>query len=187
MSQSALSVCVFCGSREGRKPSYGDAADALGTALAQAGMRLVYGAGDVGLMGRVARAAQAADGQTFGVIPVHLFEREVGKRDLSTFVVTENMHERKKVMYMNSDAIVMLPGGAGSLDEFFEVLTWRQLGLHDKPIFLLNTEDFWQPLIQMLGHVIAEGFAEASLLDYVQVVGSVKELSVDLRKALKPA
>lgn len=182
MSQSALSVCVFCGSREGRKPSYGDAADALGTALAQAGMRLVYGAGDVGLMGRVARAAQAADGQTFGVIPVHLFEREVGKRDLSTFVVTENMHERKKVMYMNSDAIVMLPGGAGSLDEFFEVLTWRQLGLHEKPILLLNVDGFWDPLLSLMDHYISEGFAESSMRGYVEDLPDVESLMAALKR-----
>ena len=92
-------------------------------------MRLVYGAGDVGLMGTVANACQSAGGETFGVIPAHLMDTEVGKRDLSTFIVTENMHERKKVMFMNADIIVTLPGGAGSLDEFFEVLTWAQLGL----------------------------------------------------------
>ena len=100
--------------------------------------RLVYGAGDIGLMGAVARAAQTSGGETFGVIPEHLRVREVGKRDLSTFVVTETMHERKKVMFMNADAIVALPGGPGTLDELFEVLTWRQLGLHEKPVFLLN-------------------------------------------------
>lgn len=152
--------------------------------LADHGWRLVYGAGDVGLMGATARAAQDAGGKTFGVIPEHLMQAEVGKADLNELIVTATMHERKELMFKNCNAIVVLPGGAGTLDEFFEVLTWRQLGLHEKPIFLLNTEDFWQPLIQMLGHVIAEGFAEASLLDYVQVVASVKELSVDLRKAL---
>ena len=152
--------------------------------LADHGWRLVYGAGDVGLMGATARAAQEAGGRTFGVIPEHLMQAEVGKTDLNELIVTATMHERKELMFKNCSAIVVLPGGAGTLDEFFEVLTWRQLGLHEKPIFLLNTEDFWQPLIQMLGHVIAEGFAEASLLDFVQVVGSVKDLSVDLRKAL---
>ena len=131
--------------------------------LARKGWRLVYGAGDVGLMGRVASAAQAAGGTTFGVIPVHLLEMEVGKRDLDTFIITETMHERKKVMIMNADAVVMLPGGAGSLDELFEALTWRQLGLHAKPIFILNTEGFWDPLLSLIDHFISEGFASPSL------------------------
>ena len=178
------SICVYCGAHSGTNPAFSDAADATGTLLADQGWRLVYGAGDVGLMGRVARSAQAAGGQTFGVIPVHLMNTEVGKRDLSQFIVTENMHERKKVMFMNSDAIVVLPGGAGSLDEFFEVLTWRQIGLHQKPIFLLNTENYWQPLVALLDHVIAQGFAAPSLRDYVHVVGDVPALGAALRAAL---
>ncbi len=178
------SICVYCGAHSGTNPAFSDAADATGTLLADQGWRLVYGAGDVGLMGRVARSAQAAGGQTFGVIPVHLMNMEVGKRDLSQFIVTENMHERKKVMFMNSDAIVVLPGGAGSLDEFFEVLTWRQIGLHQKPIFLLNTENYWQPLVALLDHVIAQGFAAPSLRDYVHVVGDVPALGAALRAAL---
>lgn len=178
------SVCVFCGSRDGNRPTYRAAATELGRMLADQGWRLVYGAGDVGLMGATARAAQEAGGDTFGVIPVHLMQREVGKRDLSRFVVTENMHERKKVMFMNSDAIVVLPGGAGSLDEFFEVLTWRQLGLHRKPIFLLNTEGYWTPLTGLIDHVIAEGFADDSLRDFIRTVSGVQELSKALRAAL---
>lgn len=166
---ATFSVCVFCGSRSGANPSYAADAEALGHGLADNGWRLVYGAGDIGLMGICATAAQAAGGETFGVIPVHLLELEVGKRDLSSFVVTENMHERKKVMFMNCDAIVVLPGGAGSLDEFFEVLTWRQIGLHDKPVYILNTEGYWDKLMQLLDHIITEGFADRSLLDFVEV------------------
>lgn len=181
---SAPSVCVFCGSRPGASPRYAEAADALGKQLAVHGWRLVYGAGDVGLMGTVARAAQAAGGETFGVIPVHLMRAEVGKADLTQFVVTENMHERKKIMFMNSDAIVVLPGGAGSLDEFFEVLTWRQLGLHEKPIFLLNTDGYWNPLLQLVDHVIAQGFADAGLRDFMQPVKDIQGLGVALRAAL---
>lgn len=164
------SVCVYCGSRPGAMPAYAQAADALGAAIAAAGWRLVYGAGDVGLMGVVARAAQAAGGDTFGVIPTHLLEWEVGKTDLTRFVVTETMHERKKVMLMNADAVVVLPGGAGSLDELFEVLTWRQLGLHDKPILILNTEGYWDPLLTLVDHVIAQGFADPSLGGFLTVV-----------------
>ncbi|MDQ2093313.1 TIGR00730 family Rossman fold protein [Rhodalgimonas zhirmunskyi] len=178
------SICVYCGSRPGARPGYEAAATALGQSIAEAGWRLVYGAGDVGLMGSVARAAQAADGETFGVIPTHLMDMEVGKRDLTRFVVTENMHERKKVMYMNSDAIVVLPGGAGSLDEFFEVLTWAQLGLHSKPILLLNTEGYWDKLTQLIDHVIDEGFAAPSLRDLITVVDTPEAAIKTLRDSL---
>lgn len=177
------SICVFCGSRSGLDPAYHDLATDLGTRLAARNWRLVYGAGDVGLMGAVANACQAAGGDTFGVIPVHLMRREVGKLDLSRFVVTENMHERKKVMFMNSDAIVVLPGGAGSLDEFFEVLTWRQLDLHEKPIILANINGFWNPLVALLDHVIDQRFADASLKDFIQVVDDLATLESALDRA----
>lgn len=177
---SSYSVCVYCGSRSGAKRSYEIEATALGQALAASGMRLVYGAGDIGLMGAVARAAAEAGGDTFGVIPTHLLDREVGKRDLGTFIITETMHERKKVMFMNADAIVVLPGGAGSLDEFFEVLTWRQLGLHEKPVFLVDTDGYWQPLSDLIDHVIAQGFADASLRDFYQLVPDVTKLMARL-------
>ena len=178
------SICVYCGSRPGKDPVYAAEADALGQALAAEGWRLVYGAGDVGLMGIIARAAQAAGGDTFGVIPVHLLQREVGKTDLTRFVVTETMHERKKVMLMNADAVVVMPGGPGSLDEFFEVLTWRQLGLHDKPIVLLDAGGYWGPLRALLAHVVEQGFADASLLEFVQSASSASETMALLRRAL---
>lgn len=180
----SYSVCVYCGSRAGSSPHYSKDAEALGTTLAEGGMRLVYGAGDVGLMGIVARAAMAAGGGTFGVIPEHLLNMEVGKRDLDTFIVTETMHERKKVMVMNADAIVVLPGGAGSLDEFFEVLTWRQLGLHGKPIILLSVDDYWAPLTALLDHVVDHGFADASLLAFVETTTSASDTITALRRAL---
>jgi uncharacterized protein (TIGR00730 family) len=178
------SVCVFCGSRRGRAPVHAEAAETTGRAIAAEGWRLVYGAGDVGLMGAVAAAAMAAGGQTLGVIPQHLIGRERGRHTASTMIVTEDMHERKKVMFMNSDAIVVLPGGAGTLDEFFEVLTWRQIGLHEKPIFLLNVDGYWDPLVRLLDHVIAEGFAEPTLAGYAAVVPDVPTLSARLRAAL---
>jgi len=178
------SVCVYCGSLPGNDPIYSSEAESLGKLLADNKWRLVYGAGDVGLMGIVARATQDAGGETFGVIPTHLMRAEVGKTDLSTFVVTENMHERKKVMFMNSDAIVVLPGGAGSLDEFFEVLTWRQLLLHQKPIFLLNTSGFWDPLLSLIDHVIDQGFADKSLRELIRPVATAVELGAALRSAL---
>lgn len=169
----SLSVCVYCGSRFGIDPAYEQAADALGRALADQGWRLVYGAGDVGLMGTVARAAQSAGGETFGVIPEHLVRAEVGKSDLTTYVVTETMHERKKVMFMNADAVVLLPGGAGSLDEIFEVLTWRQLGLHDKPVIVVNTNGYWNPLKDLLDHIVAQGFAGEDVLESMRFVTDV--------------
>ncbi len=187
MTASRPHVCVYCGSRDGARPAYAAAAEAVGRMLAARGWSLVYGAGDVGLMGRVARAAQTAGGDTFGVIPGHLLTREVGKRDLDRFVVTETMHERKKVMFMNSDAIVVLPGGAGSLDEFFEVLTWRQLGLHRKPIFLLDVDGYWQPLLKLLDQVVGEGFADASMLDFTTTVPDVATLETRLSAAMSAA
>lgn len=178
------SVCVFCGSRSGANPVYEREATALGQWIAQQGWRLVYGAGDVGLMGAVARAAQAEGGDTFGVIPEHLVRWEVGKTDLTRYVVTETMHERKKVMFKNSDAIVVLPGGAGSLDEFFEVLTWRQLGLHDKPLVLYNAQGYWTPLTALVDHVIAEGFADDTLRGFITVCDDLQTLGGTLRATL---
>ena len=180
----ARSICVYCGSRTGHDPAHAVAAETLGQLIAMEHWRLVYGAGDVGLMGTVARSAQAAGGDTFGVIPTHLLDLEVGKTDLTRFVVTETMHERKKVMVMNADAIVLMPGGAGSLDEFFEVLTWRQLGLHDKPIVLLDSNGFWKPLQALMKHVVDEGFADASLLDFMEAAPSPEGVMETLRRAL---
>jgi uncharacterized protein (TIGR00730 family) len=177
----SFSVCVYCGARDGGAPGHAEVAEALGAAIGAEGWRLVYGAGDVGLMGRVARSAQAAGADTFGVIPRHLLELEVGKRDLTRFVVTETMHERKKVMLMNAEAVVLLPGGAGSLDEFFEALTWAQLGLHAKPIVVLNAGGYWDPLLALLDHVIAQGFADPSLRGLWSVAEDVAAAMARLR------
>lgn len=184
MSSFPKSVCVYCGSRDGNAPEFAQAATETGQMLAANDWRLVYGAGDVGLMGRVANAVQAAGGKTFGVIPTHLMNWEVGKRDLDTFVITETMHERKKVMFMNADAVVVLPGGAGSLDEFFEALTWRQLGLHAKPIILLNIDGFWDPLAVLLQHVVDSGFAGDDILSFVRIAEDVAVLEEMLKEAL---
>ena len=178
------SICVFCGSRPGDHPDYMQSAQEFGSKFAENNWRLVYGAGDVGLMGAVARAAQDSGAETFGVIPTHLLKKEVGKTDLTRFVVTENMHERKKVMFMNSDAAVILPGGPGTMDEFFEVLTWRQLGLHDKPIFVLNCQGYWDNLLALLDQVTGRGFADQSLLSFFKVENTVEALEASLRDAL---
>ncbi|MDP3197992.1 TIGR00730 family Rossman fold protein [Tabrizicola sp.] len=182
---SLRSVCVFCGSRAGRNPAHVIAARETGEMLARNGWRLVFGAGDVGLMGEVAKAAGAAGAPMLGVIPVHLLGRERTDRDRAALVVTEDMHERKKVMFMNSDAVVVLPGGAGSLDEFFEVLTWAQIGLHRKPILLLDVQGYWEPLLGLIDHVIAEGFADTSLKGHFRAVSDVTALEAELTLALE--
>ena len=170
-----MSICVFCGSRSGHNSAYEKAAEVLGKGLADRDWRLVYGAGDVGIMGSVAQSAQNNGAKALGVIPTHLMQREVAKTDLSNLVITENMHERKKVMFMNSDAIIILPGGAGTLDEFFEVLTWAQLKLHNKPIIILNVSGFWDPLIELINHLVENGFADQSLNKLFKVVSSPRE------------
>jgi uncharacterized protein (TIGR00730 family) len=163
-------VCVFCGARAGTDRADLNDATQLGAGIARAGWRLVFGAGDAGLMGAVASAAQSAGGASLGVIPTHLIPRERSLGGNGPLIVTETMHERKKVMAMNSDAFVVLPGGAGTLDEFFEVLTWRQLGLHGKPIVLVNTVGYWDPLIALVDRVIAQGLADASLAGFLTPV-----------------
>lgn len=180
-------VCIYCGSRGGRNPAYLAEARNLGQLLANAGYALVYGAGDLGLMGETARAAQAAGARITGFIPRHLFELEVGKQDLHAVVITETMHERKKLMLGNADAVIALPGGPGTLDELIEVLTWRHLGLHQKPAFLLNTSDYWGPLLALFDHMIDEGFVSRKFLSYLQVVESVEALLAALDRAFEPA
>jgi hypothetical protein len=187
MPSFTASICLFCGARAGQNPQLTAIARETGAMLAQQNWRLVYGAGDIGLMGEVAQATQAAGGQALGVIPQHLMKREVARRDLSTLVVTETMHERKKVMFTNSDAIVVLPGGAGTLDEFFEVLTWAQIGLHGKPVVLLDADGFWQPLLALIDHIIEQGFAEPGLRSLFTTVPDVPALASALRARLAPA
>ncbi len=170
MTKSRFSICLFCGSRPGDAPGFSTEARHLGALLAARGHRLVYGAGDRGLMGEAARACQAGGGEITGVIPQHLVDWEVGKTDLDDYVVTQTMHERKMLMFERSDAVVTLPGGPGTLDELIEVLTWRQLGLHSHPVILVNTDGYWDPLIDLLRHVVDRGFASANFLGFLTVV-----------------
>ena len=152
------SVCVYCGSREGADPAYGEAADAVGREIARRGWQLVYGGGRAGLMGRVADAALAAGAPVVGVIPASLMEREHGHRGLSELHVVQTMHERKRLMAERSDAFVALPGGIGTFEELFEVWTWRQLGYHDKPIGLLNVAGYYDPLLAFMDATVNRGF-----------------------------
>ena len=155
------SVCVYCGSNPGSRPVYAERAGQLGTRLAQEGLAVVYGGGNVGLMGIVADAALAAGGEVIGVIPEQLVGWEVAHRGITRLEVVANMHERKARMFDLSDAFVALPGAFGTLDEMFEMLTWRQLGLGDKPCAFLDVDGFFAPLVSMMDRMVAEGFLHA--------------------------
>jgi len=156
-------VCVFCGSSIGSRPVYREAAQALGAALARRNLGLVYGGGKVGLMGVVADAALAAGGEVIGVIPDFLEAKEVGHRGLTELRVVGSMHERKAMMAALSDGFIALPGGYGTLEEFGEILTWAQLDLHHKPIGLLDVAGYYDPLLRLFDHAVAEGFLSPAL------------------------
>jgi uncharacterized protein (TIGR00730 family) len=151
-------VCVFCGSSHGLRPAYADAARVLGRALADRGLGLVYGGGNVGLMGVIADEVLAAGGEVVGVIPHALMAREIGHTGLTEMHVVDSMHERKALMADRADAFLALPGGVGTFEELFEAITWTQLGLHAKPCGLLNVDGFYDDLLRFLDHAWAEGF-----------------------------
>lgn len=152
------SVCVYCGSANGVEEIYKDSARDLGRRIAEGGLRLVYGGGRVGLMGICADAALAAGGEVVGIIPEHIQKLEVDHTGLTELHVVDSMHIRKAMMVERSDAFAILPGGIGTLDEAFEIITWRQLMLHDKPIVIVNVNGFWNPLIALLEHMQDTGF-----------------------------
>ena len=151
-------ICVYCGSNAGSRPAYAERAAALGERIAREGLALVYGGGNVGLMGLAADAALAAGGEVIGVIPEQLVTWEVAHKGVSRLEVVANMHERKMRMFDLADAFVALPGGFGTLDEMFEMLTWRQLGTGDKPCAFLDVDGFYAPLLQMIDRMVAERF-----------------------------
>jgi uncharacterized protein (TIGR00730 family) len=153
-----MRICVFCGSSAGKGPGYLAAAEAVGRTLAARGVGLVYGGASVGTMGAVADAALAAGGEVIGVIPQSLVDREVGHAGLTELLVVADLHERKAKMAALADAFLALPGGAGTLEELFEVFTWAQLGLHAKPIALLDVDGYYQPMLRFLDHMAEEGF-----------------------------
>jgi uncharacterized protein (TIGR00730 family) len=173
---SIASVCVYCGSSLGANPRHAEAARQLGAALAEHGIRLVYGGGRIGLMGQVADAVLAGGGHVIGVIPEHLQVQEKGHRGVTELHVVASMHERKNLMFELSDAFVILPGGFGTLDEAFEMLTWRQLQLHDKPILFLNIEGYWTACAALVDQFIAEGFARESSRRLFAMVDTVEEV-----------
>jgi len=167
------SVAVFCGSRFGNDPAYAQACTALGTGLAHAGLRLVYGGGGVGLMGVIADAVLSAGGEVLGVIPEFLQRREVAHAGLGTMVVTSSMHDRKRRMFGAADAFVTMPGGLGTFDETIEITTWRQLALHDKPILLCDVAGWAQLYLATLRAAVDQGFAAEECLRLYEVLPTV--------------
>ena len=162
-------VLVFCGSSPGRLPEYAKCAGELGRVLAERHIELVYGGASVGLMGALSDAALAAGGTVIGVIPSRLVEHEIAHARLTKLHIVETMHERKSLMAELSDAVIALPGGSGTLDELFELFTWKQLGLHRKPIGLLDVAQYWQPLLGFLEHAVNERFLRTQLFETLLV------------------
>lgn len=175
MQSDRRAVCVFCGSSMGAHPGYADAARALGRELARRDLELVYGAGNIGLMGVVADAALEAGGRVVGVIPRSLVEREVAHTTLTELHIVETMHQRKALMADRSDAFLALPGGFGTLDELFEILTWAQLGIHRKPVGLLNVRGYFDPLLAWVRHSFAEGFIRQKHVELLAVGAGITE------------
>jgi uncharacterized protein (TIGR00730 family) len=176
-------ICVFCGSSSGARESYATAAREIGTLLAQQGLGLVYGGGNIGLMGTVADAALAGGGEVIGVIPESLVQRELAHRGCTELRVVTSMHERKALMADLADAFIALPGGFGTLDEFCEILTWAQLGFHQRPCGLLNTAGFWNPFLEQIRHAIGEGFVRS---EHLQLIAIESEPTALLRRLREP-
>jgi len=170
------SLCVYCGARAGTDPAHRTAAERLGALLGQSKIKLIFGAGSVGLMGVVADAALAAGGEVIGVIPHHLNRVELAHDCLTETHVVNSMHERKQRMFELADAFAVLPGGLGTLDETIEIVTWRQLRLHHKPVILVNHAGYWKPLINLVDHTVTQGFADPSATELFTVVNSVDDI-----------
>jgi hypothetical protein len=181
------SVCVYCGSSSQVDEAYKTAAHDLGTEIGRRGLRLVYGGGRVGLMGITADAALAAGGEVTGIIPHHIQAMEVDHPGLTELHVVESMHIRKKMMVDRSDAFIILPGGLGTMDEAFEIITWRQLGLHDKPIIVVNVKGYWEPFRTLLTHIRDTGFGRGDSSRLYTFVESVDDVWPALARAPEPA
>jgi len=169
------SVCVYCGSAFGKDTAYRQAARDLGQVLAGAGLRLVYGGGGVGLMGETARAVHEAGGQVLGIMPKFLQNREIVLDNIDTRIV-DNMHERKMMMFEESDAFVVVPGGIGTLEEAIELMSWRRLDLHKKPVIFLNINNYWEPFFRLIEHTMAEQFTPDAFLGTFTSVDTVEDI-----------
>ncbi len=174
--EKLTSLCVYCGSSNKVSPAHQDAAKRLGTILGNNSVRLVYGGGRVGLMGIAADAVLEAGGDVIGIIPYHLHDIEVGHKGVTELIVTNSMHERKQKMFELSDAFAVLPGGLGTMDETFEILTWKQLQLHDKPVILVDNDGYWSPFLGLVDHIVDSGFARPSIKDFFITVPTVEDI-----------
>lgn len=176
MSDDVKWICVYCGSGEGVNPAYAAAAEEFGATMAAAGIGLVYGGGNIGLMGVLARSVLANGGRVTGIIPDFLIAKERMLHEIQDLIVTDTMHERKQLMFERADAFVALPGGIGTLEELVEQLTWAQLGQHAKPIVLADIDRFWQPLLALIDHMRQEAFIRSGLNVEFEVVASAADI-----------
>lgn len=170
------SLCVYCGSRPGNNKNFQSLAKEVGEILANNNIELIYGGGDVGLMGIIATSVMDNGGAVHGIIPSHLHENEVAHQHLTKLSIVNNMHQRKRLMFDHSDGFLVLPGSIGTLDEAIETITWKQLHLHDKPIVLLNSENYWDPLLALLKNIIRFEFTLEKTMDLFHVVATPEEL-----------
>ena len=177
------SLCVYCGSSGAVAPAYREAASELGARLAEARIEVVFGGGRVGLMGLLADAALARGGRATGIIPARLRDAELAHQGVSELVIVDTMHERKRLMADRADAFAALPGGIGTLDEIFETLSWKQLGLHDKPIYIVDIDGYWATLRSLLEHIVEQGFAAPRTRGLLRAVPSVGALMAALTEA----
>lgn len=169
-----FSICVFCGSRHGSNPTHRAAAEAVGSGIAARGWRLIYGGGGVGLMGVTANAAINGGGQVIGVIPEFLRAQEAGHEGVDDLIVTDGMHDRKQIMFNLADAFLVLPGGVGTMDETVEILTWRQLGNHNKPILMMDLGGYWRPLLSAFDSAVDNEFMSQATVDLLDIVDDVE-------------
>lgn len=180
------SICVYCGTGTGTSPVYAETARKLGRMIGENGIRLVYGGGRVGLMGVVSEAAVQAGAKVTGIIPEHIQSTEVKNTDVDELHIVDSMHTRKNMMVDRSDAFVTLPGGFGTLDETFEILTWKYLRLHDKPVVIVNVDDYWTKFVEMVDHMIAKGFVQEWHKELYTVVTDVDEVLPALMQSRDP-
>lgn len=180
------SAAVFCGASFGHQPQWREASLALGAGLAARDIRLVYGGGSLGLMGAVAQGTRSAGGAISGVIPGFLIRREAPAEDIAKFEITDTMHARKQRMFELADCFISMPGGLGTLDETFEILTWKQINLHDKPVLLIDMDGYWSPFLTLVDKIVEQGFAKPGVKNFYEVVPSV-EAALERVKALGSA
>jgi uncharacterized protein (TIGR00730 family) len=174
--QSPKSLCVFCGAQNAVPEKHLDMGEVFGKAMVEKSYTLVYGAGDCGVMGKVANSVLGNGGSVVGVFPVGLREIESEHQSLSEIILVNTMHERKQVMFDRSDAIIVLPGGFGTMDEFFEVLTWKQIRFHNKPIVVFNHEGYWDPLLKLMDNIVDTGFAAKVSATLYKVVDNIEDV-----------